>query len=275
MNVVLLPLFASINSNFGGSLVKNYIKIAIRSIKKQPLFFLINVLGLAIGMACSILILMWVRDELSFDRFNTNYDNIYRLTSDIELETTTLISTHDTLAGDMLAERMPEILVSASCLSWGSTDFYNNDQLVGDFSVLFAEPEFFSIFSLPFIIGSIDSTFSDPNSIIITQTMAKQIFGDENPIGKTIGSYYNDSTITGVIEDFPSNSHLQFECILPFSLAAELDKNIGNRGFRAYVTYLLFKNNVTPQSIKEKLDDLLKETEYYGWTFFQPLNDVY
>jgi len=103
-------------------LVKNYIKIAIRSIKKQPLFFLINVFGLAIGLACSILILMWVRDELSFDRFNKNYDNIYWITSEIQLESITPFGMHDALIGDILVEKLPEVLESATCTSWGQTD---------------------------------------------------------------------------------------------------------------------------------------------------------
>jgi len=242
--------------------------------KKQPLFFLINVLGLAIGMACSILILMWVRDELSFDRFNENYNNIYRITSKIELETTTLIGTYDTLAGDMLVERMPEVLESVSCKYWGDQTIYYIEQNMGSFSVLNTESDFFSIFSYPFIVGDIESSFSDPASAIITEKMAKQLFGNENPIGKTISTYNYDLTITGIIEDFPSNSHLQFDCIVPLSMEKEFDKNLEKRGFRAYVTYLLFENKVTPISIKEKLDDLLKETDY-GSVFFQPLNDVY
>ena len=256
-------------------MIRNYIKIAIRSIKKQPLFFLINVLGLAIGMACSILILMWVRDELSFDRFNENYDNIYRITSIVELETTTLIGMHDTLVGDVLVERMPEVLESVSCKYFGDEAIYYNEQYMGPFFVLPTEPDFFSIFSYPFIVGDVESSFSDPASAIITEKMAKQLFGDENPIGKTISTNYYDLTITGIIEDFPSNSHLQVDCIIPLSIEKEFDKNLEKRGFRAYTTYILFENNVTPESIKEKLDDLLKETDYLDWTFFQPLNDVY
>ncbi len=256
-------------------MVKNYIKIAIRSIKKRPLFFLINVLGLAIGMACSILILMWVHDELSFDRFNENYDNIYRITSNIELETTTLIGKHDALVGDMLVERMPEILESVLCKYFRDESIYYDDKYMGPFSVLPTEPSFFSIFSYPFIVGDIESSFSDPASAIITETMAKQLFGDGNPIGKTISNNYYDLTITGIIEDFPSNSHLQVDCIIPLSIEKEFDKHLEERGFRAYTTYLLFENNVTPLSIKKKLDDLLKEMDYYGWTFIQPLNDVY
>jgi len=255
-------------------LVKNYIKIAIRSIKKQPLFFLINVFGLAIGLACSILILMWVRDELSFDRFNKNYDNIYRITSEIQLESITPFGMHDALIGDILVEKLPEVLESATCTSWGQTDISYDEQEVGSFSALFAEPNFFSIFSYDFIIGDKETSFSDPASAIITEKMSKQIFGDENPIGKTIGSY-TELTITGIIKDFPSNSHLQFDYIMPFSLIKEFDENVEVRGFRAYTTYLLFQNNVTPQSIKEKLDDLLREIDYLGFTFFQPLNDIY
>jgi len=168
---------------------KNYIKIALRNIQKHKGYSFLNISGLAIGMACCILILLWVQDELSFDRFNKNVNDIYRVIE--ERHSSGGEVTHATWTPGPLVpaidDEFPEISSALRVLffndrrflSYGEKSFYES-------GVIHADASLFTMFNFPLIKGDESTIFSDPFSIVFTENMCRKYFGDENPIGKTI-----------------------------------------------------------------------------------------
>ncbi len=203
---------------FGSSLPWNYIKIALRKIKRQKGYSFINIAGLAVGLACCILMMLWVRDELSFDRFHAQRDSIFRLIAETKTEQGVLLDARTpTPLGPALKAELPEV---ADFCRYATNTYYGfmiRDQLdVGDtFGI--ADPSFFTIFSFPFVSGDPKTALMQPRSIVISERLSRKFFGGSNPMGKVllVGPIRDPFTVTGVIRDVPENSHLHFDCVIP------------------------------------------------------------
>jgi putative ABC transport system permease protein len=188
----------------------NYFKLAIRHMRRHWGYSLINILGLAIGMACCILIFLWVQHELSYDRFHEKADDLYIIT--VTSERGTWISSPWALV-PTLKNDFPEILkgswygVFPLLTRYENKSFFEDAALVGN--------EFLDMFTFPFVTGNPEYAFEDLNSVVLTERAAAKYFGNEDPIGKVI-QFENqvDLTVTGVIEDVPSNSHMQFDLLV-------------------------------------------------------------
>ena len=201
---------------------KNYFKIAIRSFIGQKFYSLINTIGLALGIAACILILLFVQDELSYEKVFSNNEQIYRLVEDFPMgphlsqSATVPFPTKNTLMADF-----PEITNAALIFrpsSWGNSpvlkledvEFYEDD-------FIFAEPSFLEIYNMKFIEGDAKDALKGPDQLILTKSIAKKYFGDQDPIGKRLNlSNFRDLEVIGVIEDLPGNTHLQFNMIASF-----------------------------------------------------------
>ena len=228
----------------------NYLKIIIRNLSRNPLYSFINISGLAIGMASAILILLWVQDELSYDRFHQNADRIYRLVvHDNNLD----YAISHAPVGRTLKEEYPEV-TSAVRLSIGG-----DPRLFGCQNKLFKQQgrevtsDFFEVFTFPFIQGDAKMALSAPNSIVITRELAQKCFGNANALGKTItldGSA--DCVISGVIENIPQNSHLKFDFLCP----AELSTNWGDW---SYYTYIVLDKDCSIESMNQKINATIKK----------------
>jgi len=166
---------------------KNYVKTALRAIKRHKGYSFINIFGLAIGMACCILILVWVQDELSYDQFHANGDDIYRIIKEEYIEGETLWSalTSPPLADPLKAD-FSEIILSTRFGNWGRRVVQYQDKRVNEDKFEHADKDFFKIFSFDFIAGDPKSAFSDPFSVVLTQNTATRYFGTEDPIGKVL-----------------------------------------------------------------------------------------
>jgi ABC-type antimicrobial peptide transport system permease subunit len=206
-------------------MIKNYFKITIRVFFKHKGFSAINTFGLSIGMACAILILLWVQDELSFDGFHENKDKIYRLVHESE----NLKSTSTPIPlSPYLPIQFPEIEYSTR-YSNGIMKYsikHGAKTLIENIGVV--EPSFFKMFSFPLLKGSYETAFQHPYSLVISGQMAKKYFGSDEAIGKTLQilafdkKNWLDFKVTAVMKDIPHNSHLQASCFLPFKAINKL-----------------------------------------------------
>lgn len=196
---------------------RNYMKIAFRNLRKNKGFSVINIAGLAIGMACCILILMYVKDELSYDTYNVNIDRIYRVNalSSIGATTRYYATTPPALAPE-LANVIPEVVDSVRIFDGFELQgkIQDNNIIIPD--VYIVDPGYFDIFTHRFTAGRPEAAMENPDSIILTVATARRLFGDKDPLGQAITlNQQRELQVSGVIEDVPKYSHFRFNGIIP------------------------------------------------------------
>ncbi len=197
----------------------NYLKIAFRNLKRYRGYSFINIVGLALGMTCFLLIMLYVRFELSYDRFHENRDRIYQILN--RYETEGKINWHGYSPAPLaptLVNDFPEILDAVRISGSGGIVTYRDKSFI-ERGLLLVDPSFFKIFTFPLLKGNLENVFPDKNSIVITEEMAEKYFGDEDPLGKMITLNQSfDFIITGVAINPPHNSDIQYDFLVPFIL---------------------------------------------------------
>ena len=207
-------------------MITNYLKSALRSIRKNLLFSIINIAGLAIGMTACLLILQYVSFELGYDRFNANAEDIYRVVNDRYQEGK--LVQHGTITysaiGKAMKDDFPEIINNTRVEPFSEQVFINGDKRIGDINALAVDNSFLSMFSYPFIAGDSRNGMKEINTVILTETLARKLFvikGNDfsKIIGKTIVITRDAQPykITAICEDAPENSHLQFDALVSYS----------------------------------------------------------
>lgn len=201
-------------------MLKNYVKTAWRNLFRNKFYSFINIFGLTAGLAIGILILLWVQDELSFDRFHKNADNIYR----VELFGGTGASKQiweSTVApiGLLAKQELPEVQDQVRITgNWYFSLYKYKNKVFGEQNVAFADPSLFSIFDFPLVEGNTAKPFINDNSVVITKKTARKYFGTDNAIGKVLVADGKENfMVSGVINDFPINSSINFDMIMPMS----------------------------------------------------------
>ena len=247
------------------AMIRNYFKIAFRNIIRNKVFALINILGLAVGMACFILITLWIRDEMSYDKFHTNKDNLYLLT---------IIHPNDVVDPNVpyalaprLADEFPEFAQFTRIYEYGllatCTFKYRpengNPVMFYEDNVNLVDPSFFSMFSFPFVFGRPETAFQNPNSLVITDEIATKYFGQDNPLGRTLNlNNRQDLIVSGVIH-IPSNSHIQPDFLAPLSDRLTDDWNWRDP------SYVLLDKNASLTEVKRKIAGALSEHSPYAF----------
>ena len=250
---------------------KNYIKVAIRNIRRYKGYSFINICGLSIGMAVCILIMLWIQDELSYDWFHKNAAQIYRvgLSEKTGNKTGHWIVQAPALAPAMKAE-FPEVIHTARFKTMSNRVIqYNNKRFYED-RFAFADQAFLDMFSFPLLRGDKSQALRDPSSVLITERMAKKYFGKEESIGKILRVDNRlDLKVTGILKNIPTNSHLQFDFLVPFQVIKKYNRDIEGWRSWAYYTYALLKNGTDIQKLTHKINGLLKkhnpETKIFLW----------
>lgn len=198
---------------------KNYLKIAVRNLTRNKIFSLINIAGLSLGLTCCMLIVLYTKDELSFDRFQKNKDQLYRIMVKMtdENESRTIGSTN-AIHGPGFKQEIPEIKEVIRAQTSSFVIRKGNEVLKED--VLFADEPFFSVFSMPLLSGDPATVLSDIHSIVLSEDLAEKYFGTRNAVGKTlnlkIGEQFEPFVVSGVAKRCPENSSIQFDAVLPF-----------------------------------------------------------
>jgi putative ABC transport system permease protein len=234
-------------------LAGNYFKIAFRMIKKYKSHSLINIAGLSIGFTVFVLIAYFVKFQFSYDKFNSNRENIYRLT-------TTEYATVPDLWAPGLKESFPQVQSFVRLQKFGETLIEKEANKFYDKDGLYADSTFFDIFSFDLAKGNARTALVNPNSIVITNQLSEKLFGKENPIGKTIKFFNGDSEqnyiITGLINKIPANSHFTFS----FLVSESTNKAwwINNWKMHQFYTYLLLREKVNINEFTTNINILLK-----------------
>jgi len=263
----------------------NYLKITFRTVRRHRGYALINTAGLVIGMVVTLLIMLWVANEGSFDRYHINYDRIHRVYVDLEAGThMTLALSMPELAGALIDE-FPEVENAARISRPGRTPVRYNDKIFHENQVCYADNSLFDVFSFPFIKGNRETALLAPYTAVITQDTARKYFGDEDPIGKIIRlDGVADYAINGVVADVPPNSHFRFNIVRSFeTLYAERRKDMENWLNIQYYTYLLLAKGIEASTVEQKLPAIIEK--YLGLTlkamggtltlFLQPLKRIH
>ncbi|MBU1099743.1 MAG: ABC transporter permease [Bacteroidetes bacterium] len=240
-------------------MLKNYIRIAFRSLIRQKFYTFLNVAGLAIGMACTILILLFIFDELNYDTYNANAENIHRVYVDGSFGGKEFTGTYNPapLAKTLVAD-YPEVLSATRFRMQGNFMVRYGDKNLKETNLVYTDTETFEIFSFPFISGDPSTALDDPNTIVITETIAKKYFGNEDPLGKTVILDNKDGyEITGVIKDLPKNSHFNFDIYI--TLESYEDSKSDMWLSQNYQTYLLLADGANPKHLEEKFPALLEK----------------
>jgi ABC-type antimicrobial peptide transport system permease subunit len=261
-------------------LLKNYIKVAIRNLLRSKVYSFINIAGLAAGMCCSILILLWVQDELNFNLFHQDIDNLYIVPQNQFYAGGRRFSVYNSPAplGPALKAEYPEVVYSARF------DPYLGEMLVqrGDNSfvekVQYADADFFRMFTFSFSSGNKNNAFPQVHSVVLTKKIAAKYFGSQDPVGKTLrfNSKY-DFTVSGVVSEVPQNSDIQFDIILPFEFIKELGDGLDQWFNNNYWTFVKLKPNINWQDFSLKIKDRLKKegTDVKNELFLFPVKDMH
>ncbi|WP_299287211.1 ABC transporter permease [uncultured Mucilaginibacter sp.] len=242
---------------------RNYIKTAIRSFKKNKVYSLLNVFGLAIGIACAALIFLWVEDEVNWDKFNLKKDNLYLIRENQKYDTyvATFGSTPGVMGPAMQAE-IPGVANTCRIYDEDATLFSIGDKNMYAGGI-YSDPSLFSMFTLPFVQGNLKTAFAQQYSLVITQKAAKKFFGnDKDVVGKTVRiDNKQDYIITGVLKDLPENATLQFEWAAPFKTIYDQSPWLYTWGNNTLSTYVELKPGANPASVNKQLYNFIQQRE--------------
>ncbi len=273
----------------------NFLKTSIRNIFRHKSYVVINIIGLAIGIACSLLILLFIRHELGYDRFNEKYDRIYRVVLDGKIGETEIMGafTPVPLAKTLLAD-FPEVEYAIRIDNWDEALVRIDDRKFVEENILVTDSSFFDIFSLPLIRGNPKKALAEPYRVVLTESQSRKYFGDADPVGKhlRINSDTNLYSISGVMKDVPDNSH--FECTMLISFLSHWRSKDEMWLNNSFGTYLALKEGASATAMENKfpamvekyvgpqviqmlgidLDQFVASGNRYGF-FLQPLSDIH
>ncbi len=257
---------------------KNYLLITLRNLRKNGTYSFINIAGLSIGITCSVLILLWVFDELSFDKFHPKADRLYQVWINATFDGK--INSWNSLplpAYEALKTENSNI-VKTTVTDWGGDHLFT----VGDKRItkrsFYAGEEFLEMFQFALMKGNASTVLDDPTSIVITESMAKMFFGDSDPINQVIRvDNKNDLKVTGVLKDIPKNSSFQFDFLLPWKLNEQQDwvkrsmTNWGNNSFQIYMELNNGSNKILVEKAIKELIIRKDPEDYKRELFLHPL----
>ena len=244
-------------------MLRNYFRVAIRNLQRNKGFSIINIAGLAIGLATCLLIMLYVLDELSYDRYNKEADRIYRVDGDIRVGGSQFVcASAPGPMGPTLRQDYPEVEQETRFRNYGGFLVRKGTQNIMEDKVIYADSTLFRVFTLPMIQGDPATALREPHTVVITEKIARKYFSGTDIVGRTL--VINDTrnyTITGVIKDLPSSSHFNFDFFVSLSESAESRDPIQwtNDNFN---TYILLKKGADPKRIAARLGDMV--TKYVG-----------
>jgi putative ABC transport system permease protein len=259
---------------------KNYLKVAWRNIVRHKGHSFINIFGLAVGIASCITILLWVRDEASYDRFHANAGSIYR----IVVQASDPGGGEESFAvlppnlGPALKADFPEVRQAARHLPVGQQIVANGDKRFFEKNVSLVDPEFLQMFSFPLRRGQAGNVLADPRSIVLTATTAAKYFGAEDPLGRTLRlNNRTDYTVSGILADIPAHSHLSFDILLPLQAAKEFGFPTDTWTRFSFDTYVQLQANTDFRSLGKKITARLRKPlgDDRITLGLQPLTDIH
>lgn len=249
-----VPVYLRLCLQTGAAMFLNNLKITFRHMRKHKSFSSINITGLAVGMACCFMVMLFVQDELSFDKFHKNADNIVRITQNIHRSAEDYHTIRiPSWVGPGLVENFPEVEDAARIVRWAGT--VSSGEKRFDERLFFADPSFFKIFTFPLLRGDLESALLSPDNVIISRKMAEKYFGNENVLGRTLTvDGQKNFTVSGLLADIPKNSHIKLDFIAPFDHVRNIfgEERYNGQRVMAY-TYLMLNKRESSLFVQEKL----------------------
>ena len=243
-------------------MLKNYLRVAWANLRKHKAFSFINILGLSIGLTCSILILIYVFHELSYDRFHDNSDRIFRLRIELKIAGDHLdIPKSSPPMAEYLVRNYPEVQNAVRLRSLGRLPVRYKDNLHYEDHLFFADNSIFEIFTFPMLKGDPRTALKTAYSAVLTEDMAKKYFGEDDPLGKVLNiNNQFDFTITGVVKNIPRNSHFIFDMLCSFETYAQENK----RDMQNWIsinnyTYLLLQKGYDYKQLEKKFPEMIEK----------------
>ena len=247
-------------------MIKNLLKTALRHIRNHLGYSLLNILGLTLGISSALFLVIYVSDELSYDRYHENADRIYRVSSKItETDDQFTWNVAQLPMGPQVVQDYPEVQSFVRFIPMPRALYKFEDKEYIEENFLYVDSTLFDIFSYKVLKGEVRSAIKDPGKIVLTETTAARYFGDSDPIGKTLITGDNTFEVTGVIEDVPSNSHFRFDAV---SARNNLPKQLGSWGNFGVFTYLLFPRDFDVDVFETKIQGMY---DAHMKTIFEPL----
>lgn len=262
-------------------MLKNYLKIAWRNLSRKKAYSAINITGLAIGITCCVLIMMYVQDELSYDRYNTNFDQIYRVlhayrnAKDVDKNSAATPEQYQVWGNAPTAPALiadfPEIKKTVQFTSPNTFLLQYGDKHFQEEGMVFTDSTAFDVFSWKLLAGNPKQALVAPNSIVLTKSLAQKYFGDQNPVGKMLRVENQETfTVTGMMEDVPANSHLSFQALVSMSTFIKWRPEIFNAwGYIDFYTYFLLAPHTDIKALEAKIPD------YVARHYPTDNNDIY
>ncbi|MTI21382.1 FtsX-like permease family protein [Fulvivirga sp. RKSG066] len=272
-------------------MIHNYLKIALRTIRRKTGYSIINVVGLASGLLCVVFILNWVIDELSYDKHIPNNNNIYRVVAEAGTGSDRWHQSVTSLPlGGAMVDMFPEVKTRVR-LDKNNALVENGDLRFVEQYIILTDPEFFDVFGYHLLSGNEKTALSAPYQIVLTETMANKYFGKENPIGKTLKIFQYDPDgngvdyeVTGVIADPPKTSHFTFNFLASISTIESVSPEAMEVwGNNSYHTYVVLQDGSSakkleaklPKMVNEHLGETIAEYDLYFRFYLQPITDIY
>ena len=257
-----LPTFISNLIYWSGQMIKHYLKIVLRNIRRHKGYSFINITGLAIGMACCLLITIWVLDELSYDKFHEKSANLYRVeeNQDYSGRNYHVCVTPYPLAPALKAD-IPEIADATRYFWTGGLLFRYKDKAFFEDDIRAVDPSFLNMFSYPLIKGDKNTALDSPYSLVINQEIAAKYFGEEDPLGKVISvNNEYDFTVTGLMKNVPHNSHLQFSMLIPYEFMKDTGKTRETDfGSNSIFTFIQLDEKASVDQVNKKIHGFIRD----------------
>ncbi len=268
-------------------MLNNYFKIAVRNLLRNRTYSFINIFGLSIGLACCVLILLFVKSELSYDSFHKNADNIYRISlfENYAKDDQHFNSITPGVLGPLLKSYYPEIENSVRISQMPGKVTIGSETFVEKYKLV--DPDIFKMFNFPLIRGNSNNALNDPNSVVITESYAKKYFGNSDPMGKTItiqvADKNEDFLVTGVAKDVPENSSIKFNILIPYQKIKEFfsERALNSLTIIFCETYVQLKPGATAKEMESKMPSLIKSLQGDDFKsgaynlLFQPIKDIH
>jgi putative ABC transport system permease protein len=260
-------------SSNSSPMLKNYFITSVRSLMRNKGFSLINIIGLAVGLATFSLISFYVYNELSFDRYHKNANRIFRIVENLRTENELLLqSTSSPPMGPRMLKDFPEVESYVRFQNWSllaqrnGISYYEPESYIADSTV-------FDVFSFHLLKGNKKTALREPFSIVLTQSMAKKYFGNEDPIGQTLKMDNDNFKVTGVMEDVPENSHFKFSNLISFSTWSRNNKQGEDSGWfwNGFHTYVLMRDESSIEKVRAKMKDFISRNIEKGGMYYEDL----
>ncbi|MFP4605679.1 MAG: ABC transporter permease [Bacteroidales bacterium] len=262
-------------------MIINYLKISFRNIKKHKLHSFINIFGLAVGLSAVFLIFSFVFHEINYDKFNKDAEHIYRLTAEMSRPNGqgSVLAINQAGVGPKVKEEFPQVEEMLRIKGGGSEKIAYRDELYHNFKSFYADSTFFSMFDYELLKGNPNKVLDDPGGVVINEKVARTVFKSEDPVGKMISISDREFRITGIMKDFPAQSHIQTDVIMPLKSHPYFER----LGGMEFVTYIKIDPEHDNQEVRDQIcqtaDDVFANvfegSGYSGKNRLQPLLDIH